>query len=88
MERSTNKYTCYIAYGPESKYLELVINGFKTTYATFSDIEEIRNDFEVNDNPSIDAGIEDTILQDELYLKIMSGLLDSVEKQKNGYFPA
>src|SRR5574344_1811865 len=46
MERSTNKYTCYIAYGLESKYLELVINGFKTTYATFSDIEEIRNDFE------------------------------------------
>ena len=42
---------------------------------------------EVNDNPSIDAGIEDTILQDELYLKIMSGLLDSVEKQKNGYLP-
>lgn len=41
---------------------------------------------EVNDNPSIDSNIEDSILGDELYLKIMSGLLSAVEKKKNGNF--
>jgi glutathione synthase/RimK-type ligase-like ATP-grasp enzyme len=40
---------------------------------------------EINDNPSIDSGIEDQVLQDELYHKIMSGLLDRVEYNKNGY---
>lgn len=38
---------------------------------------------EVNDNPSIDSGVEDTILQDALYTKIMAGLLDRVEKAKH-----
>ncbi|MDF2550314.1 MAG: hypothetical protein K0S07_1381 [Chlamydiales bacterium] len=37
---------------------------------------------EVNDNPSIDFGIEDFVLQDELYLKIMQALLNRVEKSK------
>lgn len=51
------------------------------------DIKELNGQcyvIEVNDNPSIDSGIEDSILQDELYIKIMSGLLTSVEKKKNG----
>jgi glutathione synthase/RimK-type ligase-like ATP-grasp enzyme len=51
------------------------------------DIKETENDcyvIEINDNPSIDAGVEDHVLQDELYLKIMSGLLDRVEDRKNG----
>jgi glutathione synthase/RimK-type ligase-like ATP-grasp enzyme len=37
---------------------------------------------EVNDNPSIDAGIEDAVLQDELYLRIMQGLMRRVELRK------
>jgi len=39
---------------------------------------------EINDNPSIEAGVEDLVLQDELYHKIMSGLLARVEVRKNG----
>jgi glutathione synthase/RimK-type ligase-like ATP-grasp enzyme len=37
---------------------------------------------EINDNPSIDAGVEDSVLQDELYYKIMKGLLERVENIK------
>lgn len=37
---------------------------------------------EINDNPNIDAGIEDAVLQEELYLRIMQGLMRRVEKQK------
>lgn len=37
---------------------------------------------EVNDNPSIDAGIEDAILKDELYNIIMKEILHRIEKQK------
>ena len=37
---------------------------------------------EINDNQSIDAGVEDMVLQDDLYLKIMSGMLSSVERGK------
>ena len=39
---------------------------------------------EVNDNPSIDYGVEDLVLQHELYTKIMAGLLARVERGKNG----
>jgi glutathione synthase/RimK-type ligase-like ATP-grasp enzyme len=39
---------------------------------------------EVNDNPSIDHGVEDSVLQDSLYFRIMFGLLSRVEKAKNG----
>lgn len=39
---------------------------------------------EINDNPSIDSGFEDQVLQDELYHKIMSGILKRVENFKNG----
>lgn len=39
---------------------------------------------EINDNPSIEAGVEDLVLQDELYLKIMSGILRRVENLKQG----
>lgn len=37
---------------------------------------------EINDNPNIDAGIEDAVLQEELYLRIMQGLMRRVEKKK------
>jgi glutathione synthase/RimK-type ligase-like ATP-grasp enzyme len=39
---------------------------------------------EVNDNQSIDSGVEDMVLQDDLYLKIMAGLLTRVERGKYG----
>lgn len=39
---------------------------------------------EVNDNPNLDAGAEDAILKDELYLRIMRGFLERVEAKKRG----
>lgn len=39
---------------------------------------------EINDNPSIDAGVEDLLLQDEIYYKIMDSMIERVEKAKNG----
>lgn len=39
---------------------------------------------EVNDNPSIDAGVEDSVLKDELYLQIMRTFLSRVERVKRG----
>lgn len=39
---------------------------------------------EINDNPSVDAGIEDRILGEELYLKIMDVFRIRVEDQKKG----
>ncbi len=51
------------------------------------DLKETPNNcyvIEINDNPSIDAGVEDTVLQDELYKKIMSMLLRRVENRKQG----
>jgi glutathione synthase/RimK-type ligase-like ATP-grasp enzyme len=42
---------------------------------------------EVNDNPNIDAGVEDAVLKDELYLRIMRVMLRRIEQQKEeGYF--
>jgi glutathione synthase/RimK-type ligase-like ATP-grasp enzyme/ribosomal protein S18 acetylase RimI-like enzyme len=38
---------------------------------------------EVNDNPNIDAGIEDVILKDELYSKIMRSLINRIEINRN-----
>ena len=38
---------------------------------------------EVNDNPSVEAGVEDGILKDELYLKIMRVMYDRGKKKKN-----
>jgi glutathione synthase/RimK-type ligase-like ATP-grasp enzyme len=37
---------------------------------------------EVNDNPNIDAGIEDAVLKEELYLRIMRVLLRRLERRK------
>jgi glutathione synthase/RimK-type ligase-like ATP-grasp enzyme len=39
---------------------------------------------EVNDNPNIDAGYEDDVLQDELYLRIMEVFLKRIENRKSG----
>ena len=38
---------------------------------------------EINDNPNIDSGIEDEILQDELYNRIMQSLLKRIEINRN-----
>ena len=37
---------------------------------------------EVNDNPNLDAGCEDAVLKDDLYRKIMQGMLDRVRSGK------
>jgi len=41
---------------------------------------------EINDNPSIDSGVEDAVLKDELYLRIMRIMLRRIEERKQrGY---
>jgi glutathione synthase/RimK-type ligase-like ATP-grasp enzyme len=37
---------------------------------------------EVNDNPNIDAGVEDRVLRDDLYKTIMSSFLSRIERRK------
>lgn len=37
---------------------------------------------EVNDNPNIDAGIEDLVLGDELYLRIMTSIYNRLEREQ------
>jgi len=37
---------------------------------------------EVNDNPNIDAGVEDRVLKDEIYLRIMRVFLRRIEQRK------
>ena len=42
---------------------------------------------EVNDNPNIDAGVEDMVLKDELYVRIMRVILKRIEQRKGlGYY--
>ena len=51
------------------------------------DIKELNGHpyvIEINDNPSIDSGVEDLVLEEELYYKIMNGMLTHVERVKNG----
>jgi glutathione synthase/RimK-type ligase-like ATP-grasp enzyme len=40
---------------------------------------------EVNDNPNIDQGFEDSVLQDELYLRVMQGLWERVLRLKGDH---
>ncbi|MCC5815299.1 MAG: RimK family protein [Leptospira sp.] len=50
------------------------------------DLKQIGNQFyviEVNDNPSIESGVEDAILKDELYEIIMGVFLQRVTSRKN-----
>jgi glutathione synthase/RimK-type ligase-like ATP-grasp enzyme len=37
---------------------------------------------EVNDNPNIDAGVEDAVLKEDLYRRIMQGIMRRVEIHK------
>tara|TARA_R110000868_G_scaffold396971_2_gene669463 strand:+ start:43256 stop:45220 length:1965 start_codon:yes stop_codon:yes gene_type:complete len=50
------------------------------------DLKEVKGKvyvIEVNDNPNIDAGIEDKILGKELYLRIMQSFLTRIEMSRN-----
>ena len=38
---------------------------------------------EINDNPNIDEGVEDQVLKDELYNKIMRSLFNRIEINRN-----
>jgi len=52
------------------------------------DVKEADGKFyviEVNDNPNIDAGVEDATLKDKLYTIIMKGFLERIERKKAGY---
>jgi glutathione synthase/RimK-type ligase-like ATP-grasp enzyme len=51
------------------------------------DVKQAGNDFyiiEVNDNPNLDSGVEDAVLHEELYDRIMRVFLDRVERKKAG----
>lgn len=51
------------------------------------DVKQSGNQFyviEVNDNPTIDSGLEDSILRDELYRRIMQTFLTRIEQRKAG----
>lgn len=51
------------------------------------DVKQSGNQFyviEVNDNPTIDSGLEDRILRDELYRRIMQTFLMRIEQRKAG----
>jgi glutathione synthase/RimK-type ligase-like ATP-grasp enzyme len=51
------------------------------------DVKEVNGKpflIEVNDNPSIDAGIEDGVLRDELYTHVMTAILNRIEVRKRG----
>lgn len=51
------------------------------------DVKQSNNKFyiiEVNDNPSLDAGLEDAIMRDELYRRIMDVFLGRIEHLKSG----
>lgn len=51
------------------------------------DVKESNKKFyviEVNDNPNIDVGVEDTVLRDEMYNRIMEIFLDRIERSKAG----
>jgi glutathione synthase/RimK-type ligase-like ATP-grasp enzyme len=51
------------------------------------DVKESNKKFyviEVNDNPNIDVGVEDAVLRDEIYNRIMEVFLDRIERSKAG----
>ena len=49
------------------------------------DLKQIGSEFyviEINDNPSIDAGVEDKIIKDKLYERVMETFLERVQIKK------
>ncbi|MFP4069528.1 MAG: RimK family protein, partial [Opitutales bacterium] len=50
------------------------------------DLKEVNGQpyvIEINDNPNIDAGVEDVLLGDELYLRIMTSFYNRIERERN-----
>ena len=50
------------------------------------DLKEVNGEvylIEVNDNPNVDADIEDLVLGDQLYGKIMESLYNRIETSRN-----
>jgi glutathione synthase/RimK-type ligase-like ATP-grasp enzyme/ribosomal protein S18 acetylase RimI-like enzyme len=50
------------------------------------DLKEVKGEvylIEVNDNPNIDAGVEDKLLKNELYEKIIDFIFDRIEMSRN-----
>lgn len=55
------------------------------------DIKEVNGKFyiiEVNDNPSIDAGVEDSYLGDQVYLEIVTSISNRIDEKKKKVFHA
>lgn len=51
------------------------------------DIKQVGNRFyviEINDNPNVDAGNEDSVLKDALYREVMGVFLKRIETRKRG----
>ncbi len=49
------------------------------------DLKEVGNDcvvMEVNENPNVETGLEDGVLKDELYRRVMSVFLERIERRK------
>jgi glutathione synthase/RimK-type ligase-like ATP-grasp enzyme len=49
------------------------------------DMKEVGNDcvvMEVNENPNVESGLEDGVLKDELYRRVMSVFLERIERRK------
>lgn len=54
------------------------------------DLKQVGNKafvIEVNDNPNIDSGVEDQVLKDEIYLRVMRVFLRRIERRKAGAYP-
>jgi glutathione synthase/RimK-type ligase-like ATP-grasp enzyme len=51
------------------------------------DLKQIGNRvvvIEINDNPSVDSGVEDGVMKDALYREIVGTILRRVEQRKRG----
>ncbi len=57
----------------------------KTSVKTGVDMKEVDGKFyiiEINDNPNIDAGVEDVILKDKLYTTIIDVFLNRIKADR------
>lgn len=55
------------------------------------DLKELHGKFyvvEVNDNPNVDRGVEDAILRDDLYSRVMRVFLKRIEMKKANVYPS
>jgi len=90
--KNNDKYGRYECFMPEvvsPKLIRTAVNACKPIgnglYGV--DIKEVGQEFyviEVNDNPNIDSGIEDKLLRDKLYERIMRSFFERVKARKEG----